>query len=631
MSINKCLENLLNNAVKTKPRNKLVVGYSIDVILIFLVLNILGFVNENYYYSSKYLTQITLILSVFCFPIYYYLGYYSTISRYINSTFCYKIFYINLIFVSFIYSLNYFLDLVSRELVFWIFFWFLLSTFSCFTKIILRDSLSSINSIIGSKKPKIIIYGAGRAGVYLLKTIIYESTYQTICFIDEDPQLWNRSINKVKIRSPEYIGKIHKNVDKVLLAITNLSPNKKKEISLYFKKYNLDVFEIPSFKDLLSGNFNLNNLKKIEININNLLGRKISINNFEENKQFANAVICISGAGGSIGSEICNQLLKYQPSNIVLIERNEFALYQIQKKLNKLNSEIKFHYILGDVCSENLLKKIFSEYKVDYMFHAAAYKHVPMVEVNPLQSIFNNVFSTKIICETAIQENLKKVILISTDKAVRPTNIMGASKRVAELIFQTYAEKNKKSPETTSNTIFSIVRFGNVLGSSGSVIPLFSEQIQSGGPITLTHKEIIRYFMTIEEAANLVLNTASLAKGGELFLLDMGKPTKIYSLAKQMIAQHGLTLKDENNKNGDIEIKITGLRPGEKLYEELLIGDNPQKTSNPKIFFAQEKFLDSKILFENLDKLFFAIEKMDIEASLKILSYLVPEWESSKK
>ena len=629
MNIDALLENLINNAVKTPSRYKLLFGYLIDVFLIFLVLNLLGIINENYY-SSQYLNQITVITSLLCFPIYYFLGYYSTVSRYIDSTYCYKIFGINLIFISFIYSLNYFVDLLSRELVIWVFFWFLLSTFSSITRIILRDILSSVNAIVARKKPKIIIYGAGRAGALLLRTIIYESSYQTICFIDEDPQLWNRSINKVKIRSPEYLSKIYKNVDKVLLSIKNISPDKKKEISLYFQKYNLDVFEIPSFRNLISGDFNLKKLKKIEIN--NLLGRQVSINNFEEeNQQFINSIICISGAGGSIGSEICNQLLKFKPNKIVLIERNEFALYQIQKKLNKFNSDIKFQFILGDVCSKKLLRKIFKQHKVDYMFHAAAYKHVPIVEANPLQSIFNNVFSTKIICEVAVEENLKKVILISTDKAVRPTNIMGASKRVAELIFQTYAEKSKNSPKSISSTIFSIVRFGNVLGSSGSVIPLFLEQIESGGPITLTHKEIIRYFMTIEEAANLVLNAALIAKGGELFLLDMGKPTKIYSLAKQMIAQHGLTIKDENNINGDIEIKITGLRPGEKLYEELLIGDNPQKTINPKIFYAKEKFLHSKILFENLDKLFSSIEKMDIETSMKILSFLVPEWESSKR
>jgi len=355
LSIDKFLENLLNNAVKTPSRYKLLVGYLIDVFLIFFVLSILGIINENYY-SSINLNKITLIFSLLCFPIYYFLGYYGTVSRYIDSTFCYRIFGINLIFISFIYYLNYFLDFLSRDLGLWLLFWFFLSTFSSITRIILRDTLSSLYSIIARKKPKIIIYGAGRAGAYLLRTIIYENSYKTICFIDEDPELWNRSINKVKIRSPEYLTKIHKNVDKVLLAIKHLSPDKKKEISLYFQKYSLDVFEIPSFKDLISGDFNLRKLKKIEIN--SLLGRQISINNFEEqNQQFINSVICISGAGGSIGSEICNQLLKFKPSKIVLIERNEFALYQIQKKLNTLKSDIKFKFILGDACSKKLLKK----------------------------------------------------------------------------------------------------------------------------------------------------------------------------------------------------------------------------------------------------------------------------------
>ena len=397
------------------------------------------------------------------------------------------------------------------------------------------------------------------------------------------------------------------------------------------EKFNIGIFEVPSIKNLITGYLPINNLRKLEIK--DYLGRDSTLDELRNiNEEFIDATLCISGGGGSIGSEICKQLLGFKPKRIILIERNELALYQIQRILNNLNiGKVAIEYVLGDVCSEKLLRKILKEFNVDYFFHASAYKHVPLVEENPLQSIYNNVFSTKVICETAQALGLKKVILISTDKAVRPTNIMGASKRVAEQIFQSYAENTFqiKNIDVNSRTVFSIVRFGNVLGSSGSVIPLFSEQIDQGGPITLTHKNIIRYFMTIEEAVSLVLNAANIAKGGELFLLDMGEPVKIFNLAKQMIIQRGLQVKDSDNPDGDIEIKITGLRPGEKLYEELLIGDKSYKTSNPLIFCAKENFLASKILFANLEKLFSSIEIMDKKATLDILETLVPEWRRS--
>jgi len=630
----KFLDNLLNSIFNTSIINKLITGYLIDIFLIFVTCKVIAnFILSDLLISNS-ITEITLIVSIFCLPIYYFLGYYRTVSRYINSSFCYRIFLINLSLISLVYIFNSVFKLLTFDgLDFWIIYWFLLSTFSCLVRIFLRDTLSYLNSLFDKSKPKVVIYGAGRTGVYLLRNIIYERRYDPLFFIDEDPKLWNRSINEIKIYSPNYLNKVYKDVDKVILAIDSLSQSKKKEIILSLKKYNLTLFEIPSFKEIMDGQFSLNSLKKLEIK--DFLGRDSSLKVQKDlSKEFTNSVICISGGGGSIGSEISKQLIEFKPSKIILIERNEYALYSIEKKLNKINhEEIDIKFILGDVCSEKLLKKLFKDFKVDIFFHASAYKHVPIVEKNPLQSIYNNVFSTNIICHTAKEAGLKKVILISTDKAVRPTNIMGASKRVAEQIFQAYDEKilNLDKSKNNSKTIFSIVRFGNVLGSSGSVIPLFSEQIDNGGPITLTHKEIIRYFMTIEEAVNLVLNVAYIAKGGELFLLDMGKPVKILNLAKQMIIQRGLKVKDKYNPNGDIEIKITGLRPGEKLYEELLIRDQPQKTSNPLIFSAKESFIGSEMLFSNLEKLFSAIKDMDEIVALKVLSDLVPEWKRSSK
>ena len=328
-----------------------------------------------------------------------------------------------------------------------------------------------------------------------------------------------------------------------------------------------------------------------------------------------------------------NYFYKLNPSKIVLLELSEIALYKIDKELKELiNNSTKIQGYLGDACDRNLLRYIIKKNKINIIFHAAAYKHVPIVEMNPLIGLKNNVFSTKVICEISKELNLSKVILISTDKAVRPTNIMGASKRLAELIVQVYAKENEgEKSNSSSNTKFSMVRFGNVLNSSGSVVPIFKEQISNGGPITITHPEIIRYFMTIEEAAQLVIQAAKLALGGDLFVLDMGSPVKITELAEQMISLSGLKLKNEQNRNGDIEIVFTGLRPGEKLYEELLIDAECLKTSHPLIYRALEKSITPDILWRKLDQLEMAIGECDHAKSIQILSDLIPQWECKKK
>ncbi len=360
------------------------------------------------------------------------------------------------------------------------------------------------------------------------------------------------------------------------------------------------------------------------INIDQLLGREpVKPNNSLMIKAVENKCIFVSGAGGSIGSEICRKISLNNPKRLILFDVSEINLYKIHKDLINNNYNFEIIPILGNACNEKLLSDIFCKYSIDLVFHAAAYKHVPLVEINPLEGIYNNVFSTKTLCEISIKFSVPKFIFISTDKAVRPTNVMGASKRLAELVIQGFANQNY----IFNNKLkFAIVRFGNVLGSSGSVVPLFMDQINSGGPITLTHPKVVRYFMTIFEAAELVIQSSSLAKGGELFLLDMGEPVLIKDLAEKMIKLSGKKINSPEKSNNSIEIIITGLRKGEKLYEELLIDATAQKTEHPLIYKACEKSLSLDYLERKLDELKCSIEYMDDAKTFEILKKLVPEW-----
>ena len=379
--------------------------------------------------------------------------------------------------------------------------------------------------------------------------------------------------------------------------------------------------------DIISGKASVDKLLPIEIE--DLLYRKKISSPVINSDLFRDSVVCITGAGGSIGSELSIQILKLEPKKLILFEQNELALYTIYNELLLLkNEKTLIKPLLGNTCDFELVRKVFKDENVSFVYHAAAYKHVPLVESNPIAGIENNVFSTLSICEAAYVEGVKNLILISTDKAVRPLNVMGASKRVAELIVQFYSKKIRLS-EKKKSLSFSMVRFGNVLNSSGSVVPLFKKQISSGGPITITHTDVIRYFMTISEAVGLVINASSFASGGEVFLLDMGKPVKIKDLALKMINLSGLSLKDESNPNGDIEIIYSGLRPGEKLFEELLIDGKSSKTKHPQIYFALENNLLFEDLMDILNSLKIAVSEQNKELVLSLLKKLVPEWKSN--
>jgi FlaA1/EpsC-like NDP-sugar epimerase len=445
--------------------------------------------------------------------------------------------------------------------------------------------------------PRVLIYGAGSAGRQLAAALRNSHQMQVVGFLDDDELLWGQSLNGLNIYKPSDLTHLVASlkVNDVLLALPSINRKRRNEILNSIIKSKVSVRTLPSVTDLARGRVTASDLR--ELDIEDILGREPICPEAELlKKSIFQQTVLVTGAGGSIGGELCRQILLQSPSKLILVDQNEYALYSIDHELQKkLNDDLldiekspEVIPILASVRDEQLMRHILLEQKPAVIFHAAAYKHVPLVESNFLEGILNNTFGTFRFARIAAQLNIARFILISTDKAVRPTNIMGASKRLAEMALQAIAADEVLG----KNTIFSMVRFGNVLDSSGSVVPLFRRQIAEGGPITLTHADVTRYFMTIPEAAQLVIQAGAMAKGGEVFVLDMGEPVKIADLARHMIELSGLEVKNAKNPQGDIEIKITGLRPGEKLYEELLIGDNPIKTSHPRILKAHEDFVN---------------------------------------
>lgn len=440
--------------------------------------------------------------------------------------------------------------------------------------------------LTSASKKQVLIYGAGEAGRQLAKSLTTSNEYHLVGFIDDDETLHNYYFEGLKVHPflelSNLIDKYH--VERVLLAMPSAPRAIKKRLLEKLEQFPVKVKTIPGIVDIVEGKAEILEIKDVEIE--DLLGRDPVPPNqslFEANIKAKS--VFVSGAGGSIGSELCRQIIKNQPNCLILFDLSEFALYSIESELNesinKRNLHINLISFIGSVQDSALLDAIFSKYPIDTVYHAAAYKHVPLVEFNVAQGVKNNVFGTKALAESAVTHKVSTFVLISTDKAVRPTNFMGATKRMAELILQAFASEQ-------TNTRFCMVRFGNVLGSSGSVIPLFRKQIELGGPVTVTHKDITRYFMTITEAAQLVIQAGAMGKGGDVFVLDMGESVRIYDLAKRLIHLSGLEVKDKDHPDGDIEILCTGLRPGEKLYEELLIGDNVSSTDHERIMSARE-------------------------------------------
>jgi len=499
-----------------------------------------------------------------------------------------------------------------------------------FIKVLIRDLFLFFkhSNKKNKKRIRVAIYGAGDAGIQLSASLKFSSEYFLVCFFDDNENLWGRNIRGIPIHKPSTLEAKDLKIDYVLLSIPSLSSSERLKIIKSIRNYNCPVLEVPSLEEIASGKAKIDNLKPISIE--DILGRETVLPDLNLlGPGITSGLVLVTGAGGSIGSELCRQILSLEPELLVLLDFNEHALYEIRKEL--INS--KFYKnnvasILGDFASEEVLTQLFLKYKIDIIFHAAAYKHVPLVEENPLQGIYNNSIGTYNFCKSIVKKSFEGTfVLISTDKAVRPTNIMGASKRLSELIVQSFAYdissffkiKKSKFPK------FSMVRFGNVLNSSGSVVPLFEEQIKSGGPITLTHNDVTRYFMTIPEAAQLVIQASVLTECGDVFLLDMGEPIKIKELAIKMIKLAGLKVKNKKNKSGDIEIKTVGLRKGEKLYEELLIDGKSSNTIHPLIYRAKEKSISPNQLWPKIELLEKTIKNSNLDETLKLIKIILPE------
>jgi FlaA1/EpsC-like NDP-sugar epimerase len=464
---------------------------------------------------------------------------------------------------------------------------------------------------------RLLIYGAGEAGVQTASALAMNRHFFLLGFVDDDSSKVGGSINGVDIISADDVQAAVKRmgVTDILLAIPSLGRGQRNDIISRLRQLPVHVRTLPGMADLATGRVTMQDFQ--ELDVEDLLGRTpVAPDRTLLAANLLSKVVLVTGAGGSIGGELCRQIILEKPAKLVLLDHNEFGLYTIHNELLHLcvekNLTVALVPLLASVSHIERLREICQLYKPATVYHAAAYKHVPLVESNPSEGVLNNVFGTLNMARVAIESSVSNFVLVSTDKAVRPTNVMGATKRMAELVLQALAdskslkfdlEDGTKSNETINNTSFSMVRFGNVLGSSGSVVPLFRKQLQSGGPLTLTHLDVTRYFMTIPEAAQLVLQAGAMAKGGDVFVLDMGQPVKILDLARRMAQLSGLTIRDDNNPDGDIDIVVSGLRPGEKLYEELLIGDNPEGTAHERIMKAHEEFVPWPILMPMLGNL----------------------------
>ncbi len=474
-----------------------------------------------------------------------------------------------------------------------------------------------VNHPLQKAKERVAIVGAGETAMQLASAITQGIEYRPVVFIAFEESHHKTLVKGLPVVSLDHIEKAvsRHRAERILLALDEDSRVDRRSLVKRLERLSIPVQTVPSLKELVAGQARINDIRDLEIE--DLLGRDPVTLDFKSVSQslFEKAVM-VTGAGGSIGSELCRQILQHKPKVLVLLEQSEFSLYAIERELSSISRiegiDVRIVPLLANAMSRKRVELAMRSLRIETVYHAAAYKHVPLVEHNMLEGVHNNVFGTLHVAEAAIAAGVERFVFISTDKAVRPTNVMGASKRMAELVLQGLAQRQ-------SETVFSMVRFGNVLGSSGSVVPLFRDQIRDGGPVTVTHPDIIRYFMTISEASQLVLQAGSMGKGGEVFVLDMGEPVRIAELARKMIHLMGLTEKTDDRPGGDIEIVFTGLRPGEKLYEELLIGDDPRGTDHPRIMMARELSMPWKEVEQVLNSLMRASHDFDCDQVLSIL------------
>lgn len=573
--------------------------------------------------TSNY--QILFVLIVlFTIPIFVRIGLYRSVIRYVDDKIIYTILLgvsVSVLLLTAAVTMGRFIT-VPRSAI--LIYWFMATTYITISRYFARGIIRKLEPS-EDRRDRIAIFGAGRAGMQTALALFSSKEFLPVAFFDDNVQLQGSTIAGIRVYSPEdALQVIHKkSIKQVLLALPQISRTRRKEIIQLFDGHNLNLKTIPSFQELISGQVRVEDIR--DVGIEDLLGRDI-VPPDEKLIQLCvkSKNVLVTGAGGSIGSELCRQILKQTPEILVLVEMNEFALYRIHQELTRLFPYIKIKPVLGNVVNKEQMNRTVKEYSIHTVYHAAAYKHVPLVEENISQSILNNVMGTWSVIQAALANSVQHFVLISTDKAVRPTNVMGATKRLAELTVQMYAKKGEAS------TKLSMVRFGNVLGSSGSVVPLFKEQIKAGGPVTVTHPEVTRFFMTIPEAAQLVMQAGAMADQGDVFVLDMGESVKIVDLAVKMINLSGFEVVNNETGRGDIAIEYVGLRPGEKLYEELLIGNNTSQTNHPRIMKAQENFLEYSYLKDKLDELQSLCIVNDTAAILKLVKTLVPEYQMAE-
>ncbi len=613
------------------PRTeKLIISILVDIFLCVSTVWISFYLRIGYFPFDNVLVLPMIASVVFAIPVFYFSGLYRIIFRYSGwpalLTVSKSIFIYGFLFSFFITFLSFkdiprTIGLIQPILLF-----FAVGCSRAFVGYWIGNLYK--NRLKESKLPRAIIYGAGHSGRQLSIALEDNNSFKVVGFIDDDP-LKNGRVLRGK---PIYLAKNldflvrNKNIKYLFLALPKMKSIKRNKIIKRVSKYNLLIRTLPNISDLAKGNIVKSDL--VELEIDELLGRdKVEPDKALMQKNIKSKVVLVTGAGGSIGSELCRQILNIKPKKLLLLDSNEYSLYSILNELETLRNDqnLEIIPILASIQDKEKISILLNTWKPDTIYHAAAYKHVPIVEQNLAEGLKNNVFGTLVIAEASIKSKVSNFVFISTDKAVRPTSVMGASKRLGEMILQALYD-NKSSEEITK---FSMVRFGNVLDSSGSVIPKFRKQIKNRMPITLTHPDVTRYFMTIKEAAELVIQASAISDGGDVFILDMGESVKIIDLAKKMINLSGLKLKEDKNSEGDISIEITGLRPGEKLYEELLIGNNPSLTIHPKIFKAREDFLRWEILSPNLVNLEKFILDNDAKKIIKIMEKIVSGYQPS--
>jgi len=615
---------LISRLINLPRRQKLALMVAADMLalpLCFVLALVLR--KGNFDLVQQYGALPPLLTAALTLPVFYLSGLYRSVVRYMDL----KVLWVTGVSLAALLLSTYCLSFLIRNEALprtgLSIYWFIAFAYVVASRLLARSTLRlrPPGSDTDSPTKRIAIFGAGEAGFQLAIAMRASSDFTPVCFFDHDASLNNKIVAGLKVHFADTLAEQieRRCVDEVVLALPSASPGRRRQIVDSLRALQIKVRTLPTLLDLVDGRITTQSIR--DIKVEDLLGREPVP---PEHHLFAKCThgktVMVTGAGGSIGSELCRQIATQEPRKLVLFDHSEYALYSIEQELRQSLPHLRLVAKIGSVCDAEAVESTVQVNGVDTIYHAAAYKHVPLVESNMAEGIRNNVLGTAIVAEFADRYSVETCVLVSTDKAVRPPNVMGASKRIAELVFQAAAARKN------TRTVFSMVRFGNVLGSSGSVVPLFRKQIQSGGPLTITHPDVIRYFMLIPEAAQLVIQAGAMARGGEVFVLDMGEPVRIVDLARTMIEMSGLREKTANNPHGDIEIKVVGLRPGEKLYEELLIGGEVTPSAHERIMCSREHRLAEDELHDKLANLFAACDSRDPLKIQTMVQAIVPEY-----